>query len=174
LGATIILAGFAATEQSEEKRKQRPYLFVVDGESSPEDRVSVTENFAAIGVGSYVAIPAMHQREHDESKSLMETIYAVDEAKRLSQVVPGVGEITAINVMYPDGTLRRWSNALFSRLDYLWDRLGPTFEIKKKDAQEYFAFKDEYLIPIGAEEEEEKPKTTRTKQSVSQNPEQAQ
>jgi len=174
LGATIILAGFSATDQGEELRKRMPYLFVVDGESSPEDVVRVEENFTAIGTGSYVAIPAMHQREHDEERSLMETIYAVDEAKRLSQVVPGVGETTSITVMYPDGTLKKWSNALFHRLDSLYERLGPTLDIKKKDAKEFFEFKDEYLIPIDAEEEEEKPKTTRTKRSASQSPEQAQ
>ncbi|MGB0014158.1 MAG: hypothetical protein WBQ03_21345 [Candidatus Sulfotelmatobacter sp.] len=61
--------------------------------------MSIVENFAAIGTGSYVAIPAMHQREHDENKSLMETIYTVDEAKRLAQVVPGVGGTTSISVI---------------------------------------------------------------------------
>jgi hypothetical protein len=174
LGATIIIAGFSATDQGQDKRERVPYMFIVDGESSPEDRVSVAENFAAIGSGSYVAIPAMHQREHDESKTLMETIYTVDEAKRLAQVVPGVGPTTSISVMYPDGTLKRWSNALFDRLEYLYEKLGPTLEIKKKTAAEYFAFKDEYLIPIDAEEEEEKPKTSRAKRSTSQNPEQGQ
>jgi hypothetical protein len=174
LGATIILAGFSATDHHKEARERLPYIFVVDGESSPEDIVRIEENFSAIGTGSYVAIPAMHQREHDEAKSLMETIYSIDEAKRLSQVVPGVGETTTINVMYPDGTLKRWSNALFDRLDHLYGHLGPTLDIKKKDAQEFFAFKDEYLIPIDADEEEEKPKTTRAKRSASQTPEQAQ
>jgi hypothetical protein len=173
LGATIILAGFAATKQDEEdERKHWPYIFVVDGESNPEERVGIEENFAAIGTGAYVAIPALHQREHDETKSLMETLYAVDEAKRLSEVVPGVGESTTINVMYPDGTLKKWSNGLFDRLGWLYERLGPTLEIKKKDALKYFSFKEEYLIPIDAEEvEEEKPKTTRSKRSASQTPE---
>jgi hypothetical protein len=176
LGATIILAGFAATDQGKETRKPLPYIFVVDDQGDHQDVVRVEENFAAIGTGAYVAIPALHQREQDDGLSLMQTLYNVMEAKILSQVVPGVGQATEIDVLYPDGTLKRWSNPLFDRLGKLFDKLGPTLVIEEKDAKKHFEFKEEYLIPFDADEEEEKPKPKNTslKRSASQTPEQAQ
>jgi hypothetical protein len=155
LRASLILAGFAETQQGDEEGKENnPYLFVVEDSGTHEDVVRVEENFAAIGSGAYVAIPALHQREHEDNKSLMETIYSVLEAKRLSQVAPGVGVSTSLSVMYPDGRLMRWSNSLYDRLEWLFDRLGPKLIIKEKAAKEFFEFKEEYLIPIDAEEEE--------------------
>jgi hypothetical protein len=167
LRASLILAGFMTTQQRDDPKRERlPYLFVVEDSKEHQDVVKVEENFAAIGSGAYVAIPAMHQRAQEEDNFLMETIYTVLEAKRLSEVVPGVGEVTTINVMYPDGTLKRWSEELFERLDWLFDRLGPKLTLSENKAKEYFKFKDEYLIPIDAEEE--KPKDKSVKRSTSQ------
>jgi len=42
---------------------------VVNGQSDHEDVVRTEENVAAKGTGSYVAIPALHQREYDEDVS---------------------------------------------------------------------------------------------------------
>lgn len=62
----------------------------------------------------------------------METIYSLYEAKRLAQVVPGVGEATSIDVMYPDGKLMSWTEALDDRCRWLFDRIGPKLEINEK------------------------------------------
>jgi hypothetical protein len=175
LRASLILAGFVSTQQSDNPEKEKhPYLFVVEDSKDHQGVVRVEENFAAIGSGSYVAIPAMHQRAHEDDMSLMETIYTVLEAKRLSQVVPGVGQDTTLHVMYPDGSLKRWSNALYDRLDWLFDRLGPKLIITDKKSKEYFEFKDEYLIPFDADEEEEKPKDTSLRRPASRTPKQGQ
>jgi hypothetical protein len=151
LRSTLILAGFISTQQGDAV-ENHPYLFVVDDQSDHEDVVRNEQNFAAIGSGSYVAIPVMHQRIHDDQKSLMETIYSVYEAKRLSEVVPGVGEMTSLDVMYPDGRLMRWSDEGLDRCNWLFERLGPKFRVTEKKATEYFEFNDEYLEPFDADE----------------------
>lgn len=175
LRATLIIAGFAATNQGEELRKRLPYIFVVDDQDNHQDVVRPEENFAAIGNGSYVAIPALHQREQQDDMPLMQTIYNVMEAKKLSQVVPGVGEATELDVLYPDGRLMRWSESLYQRLNKLFKKLGPTLELSEKESKQLFEFRDEYLLPIDEDEKPgEKSKDTRIKRSVSQNPEQAQ
>ena len=146
LRATLIIAGFAKGTETDDPETD-PYLFVVDDQDDHQDVVRVEENFAAIGSGAYVAIPALHQREHDFDKSLMETIYSVYEAKRLAEVVPGVGEATSLNVMYPDGRLMVWSEALWDYCGNLFEKLGPKLHISDKKASGYFQFKEEYLEP---------------------------
>jgi hypothetical protein len=160
LRASIILAGFIKTRQADAEEKElNPYLFVVEDSKEHQDVVRIEENFAAVGSGAYVATPTMHQREHDNQKSLMETIYTVLEAKWLSEVVPGVGGSTTLHVMYPDGTLKRWSNALYDRLDYMFGKFGPKPILEEDEKyKEDFEFRDEYLLPIDAEEEEPRPR----------------
>jgi hypothetical protein len=158
LRAALILAGFIETGQSNEERENNPYLFVVDDQSDHENVVQVGENFAAIGTGSYVAIPVLHQREHDSEKSLIETVYSVYEAKRLSQVVPGVGEATEIDILFPDGKLMTWTDSLWERCEWLFDRLGPKLRISEKKATDYFSFQNDYLEPFS---EADKPKNTK-------------
>lgn len=159
LRAALLLSGFIGTQQSDNREREiNPYLFVVDDQSDHEDVVRVEENFAAIGSGAYVAIPALHQREHDAEKSLLETIYSVYEAKRLSQVVPGVGEATEIDILYPDGRLMTWTDSLWKRCEWLFNRLGPRLRISDKKAADYFSFQDDYLEPF---DEGEKPKDTK-------------
>ncbi len=126
LHASLILAGFFETRQGDDENKEKlPYLFVVEDSQNHEDVVRPEDNFAAIGSGAYVAIPTLHQREQDDSKSLMETIYNIYEAKGLSQIAPGGGAATSMDVLYPDGTTWEWSDDLADRCRWLFDRLGP-------------------------------------------------
>ena len=156
LQAALIVAGFISTQQADSlERETNPYLFVVDDQSDHENVVRVEENFAAIGTGSYVAIPSLHQRQHDEEKSLMETIYNLYEAKRLAEVVPGVGDATSVQVMYPDGTIMTWSTTLFERCKWLFDRIGPKLFISPKKSDEYFELKEGYLEPFDDDEKSE-------------------
>lgn len=62
LGADLILAGFIESQGEDEEPENRPYLFVVQDSGTHQDIVRVADNFAAIGSGAYVAIPAIHQR----------------------------------------------------------------------------------------------------------------
>lgn len=153
LRAALIAAGFVATQQGDNPEKEtNPYIFVVDDQSDHEDVIRVEENWAAIGTGSYVAIPALHQREQDNGTGLMATIYNLYEAKRLAEVVPGVGDATSLAVMYPDGRVMEWTTELFDRCKWLFERLGPKLRITGKKAKEYFEFKEkEFLEPYDTE-----------------------
>jgi hypothetical protein len=88
-------------------------------------------------------------REQDYATSLMETIYAVYEAKTISEIVPGVGETVSIDVMYPDGTIMQMSDAGFERCQELWSRFGlRTTDIEAKAKAKWLEFKPEYLEPL--------------------------
>ena len=60
-------------QADEEERQNLPYFFVVQDSQDHEDVVRPEDNFASIGSGSYVAIPALHQREQEDSNSLLGT-----------------------------------------------------------------------------------------------------
>jgi hypothetical protein len=145
LGASLIVAGFIDTPDDEGKRESSPYLFVVQDSDGHEDVVSIQQQYAVIGSGAYVAIPAIHQREHDDEKSLMETIYTLFEAKKLSQVVPGVGEATSIDVMEPGGKLWSLSDAGHDRCEQLFNQIGPRLNITEKKAAKLFEMKPEFF-----------------------------
>ena len=164
LHASLILAGFVGGKNREiEREKTEPYLIVVEDTESHEDVVRVEESFAVIGSGAYVAIPVFHQREHQPEKSLMETIYTVYEAKTLSEVVPGVGKTTSIDVMEPDGSIWCLSDAGHDRCQELFGQLGPKLGVsllsedkrERKRAETYFELKAEFLEPFDEEEKEE-------------------
>jgi ATP-dependent protease HslVU (ClpYQ) peptidase subunit len=153
LGAAVILAGFVkvANQGTEKEPTERlPYLFVVDDQDGHQDVVRVENEFAVIGSGSYVAIPALNQREQDSEKTLMETIYAVFEAKRLAEVVPGVGKMTSLEVIEPD---RKWtlSQAGYDRCDEVFRQIGPKVNLTKKTANKLFEMQTEYLEPFDDE-----------------------
>lgn len=153
LQAQLILAGFVQFP-SEPGSPRLPYLFSVGDDADHQDMVRVEDSFAAIGAGAYVAIPAIHQREHDDDKSLMETIYTVFEAKRLSEIVPGVGGFTSIDVMEPSGKVWSITDAGHERCETLFARLGPKLEIGDKRSGKYFTFDDSYLEPFEDEEDQ--------------------
>ena len=145
LGASLILAGFAETPDENGDRERAPYLFVVQDNDAHEDVVSVQDQYAVIGSGAYVAIPAINQRAQDDQKSLMETIYTLYEAKRLSQIVPGVGEDTSIDVMEPNGKLWSLSDAGYERCEDLFREIGPKLNLTDKRAAKLFEIKAEFL-----------------------------
>ena len=153
LGAALILAGFVGLKNVE---GTEPYIFVVEDQSDHQDVVRIEDGFAVIGSGSYVAIPALHQRGHDSDKTLMETIYAVYEAKNLSEIVPGVGEVTSIDVMEPGGKIWSLSDEGHRRCEKLFAQLGPKLKLTEKRMGTLFAFEPSYLEPF--EEEEDKAK----------------
>jgi hypothetical protein len=81
----------------------------------------------------------------------METIYAVYEAKCISETVPGVGPSFSIDVMYPDGKILQLSDAGADRCIELYTRFGmKTTDIKKKKI--WFEFKTDYLEPLDTPE----------------------
>lgn len=75
-----------------------PFLFTVD----PDGRVSDLGHFTAIGTGATIAYPALCQRQYNRTYTLDQAVYAVFEAKRLSEVEPSVGPDTHMFVMNKD------------------------------------------------------------------------
>jgi hypothetical protein len=98
----------------------------------------------------------MHQRDHDSEKPLLETIYTVYEAKRLSEIVPGVGEATSIEVMEPSGKIWTWTDALEEQCGDLFQKIGPKLKLTMKKSSELFEFRDEFLEPFDDDEGEPK------------------
>ena len=88
LGCEIILAGFV---------DQVPYLFLIDNSGIVTERAG----FAAIGAGAVVAEGALFQRRYATWLLGGEAMYYVYEAKRLSEIAPGVGIKTAMAVVQP-------------------------------------------------------------------------
>jgi len=58
-----------------------------------------TTGFGAIGSGGIHAAVRMSLAQHTKSASLVETMYNVYEAKRASEVAPGVGKLTDIAII---------------------------------------------------------------------------
>lgn len=154
LGAQVILAGFC---QFVPTMDINSYLFVVGEEHTEStDVVRIADNFAAIGSGAYVAIPVMHQHEHESDKPLMETIYTIFEAKRLSEIVPGVGQATSLEIMEPSGKVKVLSDAGYKQCMTLFSKLGPKLNLKEKTAKKYFELHDEFLEDADTDDDEPK------------------
>jgi 20S proteasome alpha/beta subunit len=65
---------------------------------SVTDRVAEEDQFCSIGCGANVAIASLMRRNYSSTMDIHEAIYCVYEAKRNSEVVPGVGQETLIYV----------------------------------------------------------------------------
>lgn len=76
----------------------------------------------------------------------METIYTLYEAKRLAEVVPGVGE-ASIDAIEPSGAMREWSDNLEQRCRELFRKLGPKLDLSQTQAEKLFEFRGGYLEP---------------------------
>ncbi|MEO8129174.1 MAG: hypothetical protein ABJF23_33630 [Bryobacteraceae bacterium] len=117
LDCEIVLAGFIGTA---------PYVFSVWRDGS----VSQAEAFVAVGSGATVAQAALFQRGFDGSLDIMEALYYIYEAKRLSEVAPGVGQTTGMFVMLPsrrvggDSAIFGISLGAFESLNAQYRRFG--------------------------------------------------
>lgn len=63
------------------------------------DRVLEMRCFAAIGIGAGVAAASLAGRNYGTSHDLQEAVYYVYEAKKASDIVPGVGEDTHLSIL---------------------------------------------------------------------------
>ena len=114
------------------------------------DPVVVDEEFSAIGGGHTIARAMLCLREQEIQCSLMQTIYAVYEAKVMTLKVPGVGEAMSIEVFYPDSTVKTLSDEGYARCWALFKKFGPKVwtdddEKAKKRALKWFDMNDSYL-----------------------------
>jgi len=128
LRASLILAGFVHIEGEKEAN---PYLFVVQDSETHQDAVRIEADYAVIGSGTYVAKPSLDQRGQDSAKGLMETIYAVYEAKKMSEIVLGVGAATSIDIM-EQGRMLSLSQAGHDACAKLFGKIGPRLKLSDK------------------------------------------
>jgi len=147
VGAELIISGFLDTYDYIDEEMAPDSTICALSENHDGDVVVLEDDFAVIGSGCNAARTILSVREQDAVTSLMETIYAVYEAKYISETVPGVGPSFSIDVMYPDGKILQLSDAGADQCTKLYTRFGmKTTEIKKKKT--WFEFKAEYLEPL--------------------------
>ena len=85
-GCELIVAGFTAHHEA--------CIFSCDNANG----VNVCEHFAAIGSGAWIAQAALYQRGCERRMPVDEVLYYVYEAKRLSEIAPGVGKLSHLGV----------------------------------------------------------------------------
>jgi ATP-dependent protease HslVU (ClpYQ) peptidase subunit len=147
VGAELIISGFLDVYDYVDQETAPDSIICALSENHDGDVVVLEDEFAVIGSGCNAARTMLSVREQDAATSLMETIYAVYEAKTISETVPGVGPSVSIDVMYPGGTILQLSDTGFDRCNELLTRFGMrTTDTKKKKT--WFEFKADYLEPL--------------------------
>lgn len=87
--------------------------------------VSECHALAAIGSGAVIAEPFLFYRGHHWSQPIPRVLYSVYEAKRMSEITPGVGLSTHIGV-YGSGRSVRWiTDDGMGKLENAFARFGP-------------------------------------------------
>jgi hypothetical protein len=150
IGAELIISGFLNTYDYVDQKESPETIICVVSENHDGDIVRLEDEFGVIGSGSNAARTMLSVREQDSSTSLMETIYAVYEAKAIAETVPGVGETVSIDVMYPDGKVLQMSGAGYDRCEELMTRFGWKSTENKRAKDKWFEFKTEYLEPLNS------------------------
>ncbi len=146
VNAELIIAGITTVYDYAEKRFRSSPLICSVSESQ-DDPVAIETEFAVVGSGGNAAKTMLFYRSQESIDSLMETVYAVYEAKTISETVPGVCEALFLAVLYPDNTLLQLSDTGYKRCQELFTRFGPkSREIKKRD--DWFRFKPNYFESI--------------------------
>lgn len=122
LGASMILSGFVNAAFNPNTRQTSPYALIFHVQM--DGSTGVARDFAAIGEGKTIAIPALLQREQDREMGLLETIYHVWEAKKLSQIIPSVGDDTSVDILEP-GKAWSLSDSGYDYMETLYGKFGP-------------------------------------------------
>jgi hypothetical protein len=110
LGSDVIVAGFVGGV---------PHIYTLRQDCHVEE----AEAFACIGSGEYIAHGALFQRKFRWGLDIEEAMYYVYEAKRLSEVAPGVGRSTHLRIVEPDGVLPLSQQELLA-LENQYQRFG--------------------------------------------------
>jgi hypothetical protein len=71
-----------------------------------------TTGFGAIGSGGVHAGVRMSLGQHTKAASLVDTLYNVYEAKRASEVAPGVGKLTDLAIIKDGNILFAWAEQI--------------------------------------------------------------
>lgn len=108
----LILAGFS-----------EGFPFILDTDENC--RVSIREDFSAIGEGAYLAQASLLQREYMDTRIFENALYCVYEAKKHAERVPSVGDYTLLSVLSPDGSKVDIANEAMGVLEKHFRKLGP-------------------------------------------------
>jgi hypothetical protein len=111
LGCEILVAGFIG---------KSPHLYGIFNDCA----VRRIDAFEAVGSGATIARSALRQRGFVSAMSLDEAAYYVWEAKRFSEIAPGVGAQTDFEVLSPDGKMRLQHAAIRPALDGAYRKFG--------------------------------------------------
>jgi len=148
LKSALIMAGFVKeTYFNTGTVEPTPFLIVADentDENGTRDEVVRQSEYAAIGSGAQAALSTLYRRQQSSTDSLMRTLYVLYEANKLSEKIPGVGrEFINLDVLYPDGKLRRLSDDGYEKMIELYGKFGPkTIDGLKKD---WFVAEDKFF-----------------------------
>jgi 20S proteasome alpha/beta subunit len=143
VGVELIIVGFVEVADYVDMKTWRAPMIVLVSENTDGDVVSLENEFAAIGSAANTARTMLFLRNQDSQDSLMETIYAVFEAKILSETVPGIGESYSIDVMDENGKVLDLSEEGAKRCKELFTRFGPKNRTKK--TKQWFEMKETFL-----------------------------
>ncbi len=110
--ADAIIAGFVYDD---------PFICQI----SSDGRVSVRNNFAAIGEGAFLATSVLLHREHHDHTELTRALYSVYEAKKYAERVPSVGEKTSLGVKMQNQLVAGISDEMKEWLENRYVELGP-------------------------------------------------
>ena len=87
--------------------------------------VSIKEDFAVAGSGSYLAQYGLLHRQHYDVQTLDRTIYCVYEAKKYAERVSSVGKITYFVVIQPSSKAVMLTGLGTEELEKLFANYGP-------------------------------------------------
>jgi hypothetical protein len=148
LKGALIIAGFVnETYFDTGTTDPTPFLIVVDETSDANgtrDEVVKQSQYAAIGGGAQAALSTLYRRKQSATDSLTRTLYVLYEANKLSEKIPGVGEeFVNLDVLYPNGELRRLSDDGYKKMIELYSKFGPrNMDDLKKD---WFVLEDKFF-----------------------------
>jgi hypothetical protein len=123
---------------------QRARLFWINEESVNGAR---DLSYRAIGSGYIQATSSIARRGHDASKSVVETIYTLYEAKRAAEMVDGVGPATDIAVVRPGQEPEFSTPEAIDILKSVYERLRPPSLSREDSASIEQAFSSTRLPP---------------------------
>jgi hypothetical protein len=99
--------------------------FAVLVTASGDGTVSILEDFAVAGEGSYLAQTVLLHRQHSESHSLAQTLYTVYEAKKYAEGASSVGQKYSIRIIEPGKKPLGISTSGRKSLEEQYKKFGP-------------------------------------------------
>ncbi len=142
----LIVAGFVEAYDYDEKEVGMHPVLCSLSEANDGDPVVLEDEFSVIGAGANTARTMMFSRNQNAANSLLQTVYTVYEAKRISETVPGVGDSYSIDILHLDGSLHNLTEVGAKRLRQIFDRFGPRSIEEKRDAK-WFELDKRYFEP---------------------------